>query len=208
MKQLELTKEERENIKILLKIGNSILEIERKIIELEARGQYNEPEYKSVINALKSSLTLEENLLSKLFSSSEKIVIFFNEYGDPYDNNGFNKQLETWITPTKYNLTITRLINYFYNKIVYEPIDKNINIQAYAINTKTGNSTLVDPKKPMQLDEIIKTDIIYTLINLLSTELRVKDSKLKFLNDMEKEKEPSVIKSTKGPLYYFYWYSG
>ena len=35
MKQLELTKEERENIRVLINIGKSILETERKIIELE-----------------------------------------------------------------------------------------------------------------------------------------------------------------------------
>jgi len=167
----KLSENDRQDINILIGLGQSILENEKKLARLEANFEKENEEYQNTLAALKSTLTLEENIYARMNLTPNRIVNILLELGDPLDTTNFHKQLSTLISFNSKELCTTRIVNTLFKKIIYgKDIHLNNLMGCYAINSMTGKTKQINPENFLKVEDAIKSDIYYSILTFLEKE--------------------------------------
>jgi len=171
MNKLELTENDRQDINILIGLGQSILENENKLAELEAKFEKQSSEYKSTIEALKSTLALEENIYARMNLTTEKIITILLELGDPLEATNFHKQLSTLLTANNNELCTCRIINSLFDRFINDEESALPNaIGCFSVNNRTGKTQQINPESIIKVEEAIKSDVFNTILTFVTIE--------------------------------------
>jgi len=161
-----LNQEDKNNLKILMNLGFSIIENENKLADLESKNLKDSAEYNNILESLKSTLLLEKSIYDKLDFTTEKIVGAFMELGNP---NNFAEQINLWVRNNPSEMIKTRIINKLFNIMLN--IKHGSTIKGIAINPMTKKTEMFYPENILKLEKFLKYDIFTVLLNLLNKEI-------------------------------------
>jgi len=168
-----LNKDDKEDIKILIGLGQSILETKEKLIILEQEGKKNDKQYKTAIEWLHSTLLLEENVYKRIGSEPEKIkAIIFELTSTPDKDIELVKQIENIIALNQSKIIKNRILN----KLNLRSINDNVNeinslAQIIGINKDTNKSTIIKPHSILATNQAIINDIVAAIMVILNKEI-------------------------------------
>lgn len=167
MENFSLTKNDQEDITGLMNISYSLLDNFIKLRDLEINGGYGSDEYKSTIECLKSTLSLEESFYNRFGNHPLKLQAILNEFVSPNEAWDINKDLQIANSSNREELVKRR--------IVLRLVDKMCNIKKTipSLDGQIFNSA-------MEISLTVKRDIINSILTILN--LYLQDFKFQTIN--------------------------
>lgn len=170
----KLTENDKQDINILLSLGNSIIENENKLADLEAKFEKESQEYKNTLESLKSTLAIENSIFSRIGTEREKTLNYVAELDDPMNVLGIDSQIKTLIEK---NINISKLIrlrivnklyqNSLTNKV--DDVNSECKIQGYCMSK--NHTMAFDPDSMIKTDMEIENDTYKVIAAFLTKEI-------------------------------------
>ena len=167
MENFNLTKSDHEDITGLMNISYSLLDNFIKLRDLEINGGYGSDEYKSIIECLKSTLSLEESFYNRFGNHPLKLQAILNKFVSSKEAWDINKDLQIVNSNNREELVKRR--------IILRLIDKMCRIKRKipSLDGQIFNNA-------MEISLTVKKDIINSILCILN--LYLQDFKFQTIN--------------------------
>ena len=167
MENFNLTKNDQEDITALMNISYSLLDNFIKLRDLEINGGYGSDEYKSIIECLKSTLSLEESFYNRFGNHPLKLQAILNKFVSSKEAWDINKDVQIANANNKEELVKRR--------IVLRLVDKMCRIKRKipSLDGQIFNNA-------MEISLTVKKDIINSILCILN--LYLQDFKFQTIN--------------------------
>ncbi len=119
MEQINITKNDIEWLNELIKTTSSIDKLYERLAELEINNQKDSEEYSKLLEYLKISLEVEEELYSKENLTVTKCQNLTEYIAKHFFNDSFDEDIEYLITQDQRSRVMRRILSYFVKIIVY-----------------------------------------------------------------------------------------
>lgn len=167
MENFNLTKNDQEDITALMNISYSLLDNFIKLRDLEINGGYGSDEYKSIIECLKSTLSLEESFYNRFGNHPLKLQAILNKFVSSKEAWDINKDVQIANSNNKEELVKRRIILRLVDKMC------RIKRKIPSLDGQIFNNA-------MEISLTVKKDIINSILCILN--LYLQDFKFQTIN--------------------------
>jgi len=167
MENFNLTKSDHEDITSLMNISYSLLDNFIKLRDLEINGGYDSEEYKSTIECLKSTLSLEESFYNRFGNHPLKLQAILNEFVTPDKAWDINKDVQIANSNNREELVKRRIILRLVDKMC------RIKRKIPSLDGQIFNNA-------MEISLTVKKDVINSILCILN--LYLQDFKFQTIN--------------------------
>lgn len=185
MEKYTLKSEDYQDINILIDLGKSIKENVEKLIKLEIEGKKQNSEYKSTLECIKSTMFLENNVLSRIGTNPEKITsIISHLLFDPTHIMEVDKQLTVIANGSSKDLIIHRIALRL-NENMVNANNKPNNLKG---RNPIQSGNMITSSNQVKLNLAIKNDLVSTILVILNREIHNSNNSIEVINFLIKIK--------------------